>query len=49
MILVTHDLGVVAEMADREFMLAYAGRFVEKGNTEEILGIGDASIYSGPP
>jgi len=37
MILVTHDLGIVAEMADRVHVM-YAGRFVEKGNTEEIFG-----------
>ncbi len=37
MILVTHDLGVVAEMADRVHVM-YAGRFVEKGNVGEIFG-----------
>ena len=36
MILITHDLGVVAEMADR-VMVMYAGRAVETGPVEEIF------------
>jgi oligopeptide/dipeptide ABC transporter ATP-binding protein len=36
MILVTHDLGVVAEMADR-VMVMYAGRIVEEGLSREIF------------
>ena len=35
-ILVTHDLGVVAEMADFVVVM-YAGRIVEKGTAEEIF------------
>ena len=35
-ILITHDLGVVAEMADRVAVM-YAGRVVEKGPVEEIF------------
>ena len=35
-ILVTHDLGVVAEMADYVVVM-YAGRVVEKGTAEEIF------------
>jgi peptide/nickel transport system ATP-binding protein len=35
-IIITHDLGVVAEMAD-EVLVMYAGRAVEKGPTREIL------------
>ncbi len=35
-ILITHDLGVVAEVADRVLVM-YAGRIVEKGTTEEIF------------
>jgi peptide/nickel transport system ATP-binding protein len=35
-IIITHDLGVVAEMAD-EVLVMYAGRAVEKGPTNEIL------------
>lgn len=36
MILITHDLGVVAEMADR-VMVMYAGKPVETGPVEEIF------------
>jgi len=35
-ILITHDLGVVAEMADRVIIM-YAGRKVEEGTAEEIF------------
>ena len=35
-IIITHDLGVVAEMAD-DVMVMYGGRAVEKGRTKEIL------------
>jgi peptide/nickel transport system ATP-binding protein len=35
-IIITHDLGVIAEMAD-EVLVMYAGRAVEKGRTKEIL------------
>ncbi|HEX6517954.1 MAG TPA: ABC transporter ATP-binding protein [Nocardioidaceae bacterium] len=35
-IIITHDLGVVAEMAD-EVLVMYAGRAVEHGPTKEIL------------
>ena len=34
--LITHDLGVVAEMADLVVVM-YAGRIVEKGTTEEVF------------
>ena len=33
---ITHDLGVIAEMADYVVVM-YAGRVVEKGTTEEIF------------
>jgi peptide/nickel transport system ATP-binding protein len=35
-IIITHDLGVVAEIAD-EIAVMYAGRIVERGTTEEIF------------
>ena len=35
-ILISHDMGVIAEMADR-VMVMYAGRIVEEASTEEIL------------
>ncbi len=34
--LITHDLGVIAEMAD-EVVIMYAGRVIEKGTTEDIF------------
>jgi peptide/nickel transport system ATP-binding protein len=35
-IIITHDLGVVAEIAD-DIAVMYAGRIVERGSTEEIF------------
>jgi peptide/nickel transport system ATP-binding protein len=37
MILITHDLGVVAEMADRVAVM-YAGQIVETAPAEELFG-----------
>ena len=34
--LITHDLGVIAEMAD-EVVVMYAGRVIEKGTVQEIF------------
>ena len=36
MILITHDMGVIAEIAD-DVMVMYAGRVVEYGDTESVL------------
>jgi oligopeptide/dipeptide ABC transporter ATP-binding protein len=36
-ILITHDLSVIAEMAERAYVM-YAGRIVESGYTSEVLG-----------
>ncbi len=36
-ILITHDLGVIAEMADQVAVM-YAGRIVETGSLEQIFG-----------
>ncbi len=36
-LLITHDMGAVSEMADR-VMVMYAGRVIEQGSTAEVLG-----------
>lgn len=35
-VLITHDMGVVAELADRVAVM-YAGRIVERGSTQDVL------------
>ena len=37
MILITHDLGVVAETCDKVAMVMYAGEAIEYGTAEDIF------------
>ena len=46
-ILVTHDLGVVADIADRVIVM-YAGRVVEQGTLDEHLLRPPAPVHMGP-
>ena len=46
-VVITHDLGVVAEMAD-EIAVMYAGRIVEKANTDTIFAGARAPLHVGP-
>ena len=43
--LITHDLGVIAEMADYVVVM-YAGRVVEKGTVQEIFDKSFPSLYT---
>ncbi|TPG20248.1 ABC transporter ATP-binding protein [Variovorax guangxiensis] len=36
-VLITHDMGAVAEMADRVIVM-YAGRVIEQGTTDQVIG-----------
>ena len=45
--LITHDLGVIAEMADYVVVM-YAGRVVEKGTAEEIFANPCSSLHHRP-
>ena len=46
-ILITHDLGVVAEVAER-VMVMYAGRKVEEASAAALFRAPAASLYPGP-
>ena len=45
-ILITHDLGVVAEMCSRVVVM-YAGRIVEEAPVQELLQIRNIHIHRG--
>ena len=45
MILITHDLGVVAGMADRVLVM-YAGRVVEARRTDALFAAPRASVHA---
>ena len=45
-IIITHDLGVVAEIAD-EIAVMYAGRIVERGSDRADLRLAPASVHVG--
>ena len=46
-IMITHDLGVVADMADN-VMVMYAGKAVEYGAVDELFYRPDAPLHVGP-
>ena len=47
LLLITHDLGVVAEMVDN-IVVMYAGQIVEKGSVDDVLLSPRDSVYDGP-
>ena len=46
MIMITHDLGIVAETCDRVAVM-YAGKIIEEGNLDEVFQSHTASVYRG--
>ena len=46
-IIITHDLGVVAEIAD-DVLVMYGGRCVEHGTAEEVFDAARAPVHLGP-
>ena len=47
LILITHDLGVVADVADR-IAVMYAGRIVEQADVYELYAQPGAPVHQGP-
>ena len=45
-VLITHDMGVVAEVADRVIVM-YAGRVVEHGTKEEVFNDPQHPVHVG--
>ena len=45
--LVTHDMGVIAETADRVAVM-YAGRIAEIGPVRDVIKNAAASLHQGP-
>ena len=46
-IIITHDLGVVAELAD-DILVMYGGRCVERGTAEKVFYAAAAPVHLGP-
>ena len=47
-VIITHDLGVVAELAD-DILVMYAGRAAEYGTAEQLFNDAGAPLHLGPP